>query len=61
MKPIRPCITVQSAAEYFGCSESYVYKIYASGKIEGKRLGERQGIRLFTDSVIKFDGNRYCE
>lgn len=61
MKQTRPSITVASAAEYLGCTTSYTHRLYRAGKIEGKKLGDRQGIRLFTDSVIEFDENRYCE
>jgi excisionase family DNA binding protein len=61
MKPKRQTISAPSAAEYLGCSKATIYRMYEHGKVEGYRIGERQGIRLYLDSIEEFTENRYAE
>ena len=61
MKNKRPTMSAPSAAEYLGCSRETVYRLYKYAKVEGYRIGERQGIRLYLDSVMEYEENRYAE
>jgi excisionase family DNA binding protein len=61
MNPKRQTITAASAAEYLGCSKYTIYRMYRFAKVEGYRIGERQGIRLYVDSILAFENNRYAE
>jgi excisionase family DNA binding protein len=61
MKPKRQTISAPSAAEYLGCSKETVYRLYKLAKVEGYKIGERQGIRLYLDSIQEFLENRYAE
>ncbi|MFZ4856318.1 MAG: excisionase family DNA-binding protein [Desulfuromonadaceae bacterium] len=61
MKPTRKTITAPSAAELLGCSKETAYRLYRDGIIEGYRIGTRQGIRLYLDSVQAHEENRYAE
>jgi excisionase family DNA binding protein len=61
MKPKRQTISPASAAEYLGCSKATIYRMYEHAKVEGYRIGERQGIRLYLDSIEAFEENRYAE
>lgn len=47
----RISININQATEYIGCCRSYVYRLYNEGRIEGYRIGERQGIRFYLDSL----------
>ena len=61
MKPKRQAITIKSAAEYMSCSCSYLYRKCESGELEGYKLGDRLGIRVYFDSVQAFMEKREAE
>jgi excisionase family DNA binding protein len=62
----RNTITISTAVKILGCSRSFIYRLAREGKIEHLRLGERQGIKFYRDSVLAYLEshqwqNRYLE
>lgn len=52
-------INIIQAAEYLGCSKSFIYRLYRMGKIDGYRLGEAKGLRFYLQSVKAYLNERY--
>lgn len=47
----RQTLNISQTVEYLGCSRSYVYRLYAEGRIEGYRIGDQKGLRFYLDSL----------
>ena len=59
--PKRRTVNAVQAAEFIGCCRTHIYKIYEAGKVEGYRIGSRQGLRLYLDSLNDFIQSREGE
>lgn len=53
MEAKRMSLNPQQAADYLGCSRSYIYRMMDDGRLEGYRIGKQRGLRVFKDSLDK--------
>jgi excisionase family DNA binding protein len=54
----RPTLNTQQAADYLGCSRSYIFRMLDDGRLEGYRIGTRRGLRVFVDSLDRVIAER---
>ena len=51
---MRETLTIGPVVKLLGCSRSFAYRLAREGKIEHLKLGERQGIKFYRDSVLAY-------
>lgn len=51
MKTARRTVNANQARELIGCSRAHVYRLLENGILNGYRLGQRQGMRVYVDSI----------
>ena len=56
-----PRVNVQTAAARLGCTDSWVYKLVASGRLVAFRIGNRKGLQVTVSSIEAYLASRRVE
>ncbi len=56
-----PRVNVQTATARLGCTDSWVYKLVASGRLVAFRIGNRKGLQVTVSRIEAYLASRKVE